>query len=302
MRNSHPAVTAMKTCDRFKTSFSAYIDQQLSPDGRAGVEEHIRTCPACSRELSELQRAHEALLLLGRPLRPRPVLAAVRARIRQDEERRRRARWLWLPAPVAGAALAGLLAFSFMRPGSFQPAGEIAGSGRESGGPAVVAPANTSAPVAVQPDSAAAALPEAGAEIRRPAPPKRPAVRIAHSPVRLRARAVKSIAPAPAAAGPVLESPADLLPDAAATGVEQSVMVVASRPAVNYCAVAHDPVSGAQISEVSVRRTYAADGSVRAYVVLHFPPPDDVENNDSENSIPNSRSGSRPAADPGNRV
>lgn len=298
MRHSHPAATAMKTCDTFKTSFSAYIDQQLSPDDRAGVEEHIRTCPACSRELSELQRAHEALLLLGRPLKPRPALAAVRARIRQDEERRRRARWLWLPAPVAGAALAGLLAFSFVRPGSLPPADETADDGR----PAVVAPSNTSAPVAVQPDSAAAALPKAVAEIRRPAPAKRPAVRIAQSPVRPRARAVRFIAPAPVAAAPVLESPADLLPDAAATEVEQSVMVVASRSAVNYCAVAHDPVSGAQVSEVSVRRTYAADGSVRAHIVLHFPPPDDVENNDTENSIPNNRPGSRPVADPGNRV
>ncbi len=302
MRHSHPAATAMKTCDTFKTSFSAYIDQQLSLDDRAGVEEHIRTCPACARELSELQRAHEALLLLGNPLKPRPALAAVRARIRQDEERRRRARWLWLPAPVAGAALAGLLAFSFLRPGSLQPDGEVADSGLESGRTAVVAPSNTPAPVAVQPDSAAAAIPKAVAEIRRPAPAKRPAVRIAQSPVRPRARAVRFIAPAPVAAAPVLESPADLLPDAAATEVEQSVMVVASRSAVNYCAVAHDPVSGAQVSEVSVRRTYAADGSVRAHIVLHFPPPDDVENNDTENSIPNNRPGSRPVADPGNRV
>lgn len=297
MRHAHPAAEAMKTCDSFKTSFSAYIDQQLFPDDRAEVEEHIRTCPACFRELSELQRTHEALLLLGRPLKPRPALAAVRARIRQDEQRRRRARWLWLPAPIAGAALAGLLAFSFVRPVSFQPAGEIADAGRESADPAVVAPENPSVPAAVQPDSAAAALPKAAADIARPAPAKRPAVRIAQSPVRPHARAVKSIAPAP-----VLESPADLLPDAAAAGVEQSVMVVASRPAVNYCAVAHDPVSGAQVSEVSVRRTYAADGSVRAHIVLHFPPPDDVENNDTENSIPNNRPGSRPAADPGNRV
>lgn len=297
MRHSHPAATAMKTCDRFKTSFSAYIDQQLSKDDRAGVEEHIRACPACARELSELQRAHEALLLLGRPLKPRPALAAVRARIRQDEERRRRARWLWLPAPVAGAALAGLLAFSFVRQGSFQPQGEVADAGRESGRPAVVAPSNTSAPAAVQPDFAPPAPAKSAAVVRPPAPAKRPAVRLAHRPARPHVRVVNPVAPAPAA-----PTPADLLPDAAASEVQQSVMVVASRPSVNYCAVAHDPVSGAQVSEVSVRRTYAADGSVRAHIVLHFPPPDDVENNDTENSIPNNRPGSRPAADPGSRV
>ena len=68
-------------------------------------------------------------------------------------------------------------------------------------------------PAAIQPDSAAAALPSRRGHR---APAKRPAVRIAQSPVRPSCSRGEIRAPAP-----VLESPADLLPDAAAAGVEQ---------------------------------------------------------------------------------
>lgn len=256
----------MKTCDRFTAKFSEYLDERLSITERADLEAHVRSCASCAEDLRGLRRAHDALLVLGTPLTCRPALASVRERIRQDRERAVRNRWLWAPVPVAGAALAGLLAVSFVWRGPLkQPVAPVPESATASR-PAVVASVTPSPGPAVERAAEDSASPPRRVRFRRP--------HFGRAAEHLARRAAPPSA-LPAAAARV----------APVADVAERVMVVTSRPALNYCAVAHDPVSGAQVSEVSVRRTYGPDGSVRANIVLHFPDPDNVEKNDADKSI-----------------
>ena len=43
------------TCDVIKDSLPLYVDEVLSKDSNALVEEHLKECPHCSHILSELR-------------------------------------------------------------------------------------------------------------------------------------------------------------------------------------------------------------------------------------------------------
>ncbi|BCW99224.1 MAG: hypothetical protein KatS3mg024_2051 [Armatimonadota bacterium] len=261
----------MYRCRRYIDQFSDYIDGELTSAERDELSRHLAECGACAREFEGFRRAHEALCVLARPVQGRPVLASVRARIRQEEERRRRLLWRWLPAPaLAAAALA--VAVILLRnavpvpqdvavapppasvtapaPLPAQPAVEVA---REQ--PARPSPA-LAPTVTHKPDR-----PPQMRDMRAPARPRpAPLVRVA--------KTAPTVAPALAPVAPAVRPE----PDVRAVPVEPKIVVVAYRPPANYCAHFTDPVSGAGIAEVSVNSTYAPDGTVRsAKVVLHFP-------------------------------
>jgi anti-sigma factor RsiW len=52
---------------------SDYLDDDLSPDERERVEEHVGICPHCTRVLRTLRRTLESLMDL--PVEPHPSVA-----------------------------------------------------------------------------------------------------------------------------------------------------------------------------------------------------------------------------------
>lgn len=50
-----------KDCQSIRTNLSAYLDQELTPERLARVEEHLRHCPTCPQELDDLEIARRAL-------------------------------------------------------------------------------------------------------------------------------------------------------------------------------------------------------------------------------------------------
>jgi len=83
-----------------------YIRQELAPEQRQAVEEHLQVCEACRAYVEEV-RALEHLLAEAPRVNPPPSL---RANILQQTvyaSRRRRLTWRWFPALVP--VLAGLL-------------------------------------------------------------------------------------------------------------------------------------------------------------------------------------------------
>lgn len=93
------------------TELIAYLTETLSPQERAGIEEHLAACADCRRErdgfatvLADLRRSL--------PTAPEPHWGRWRAELRGRLEARQR-RWPWLrPLPMAlsAALAAGLLA------------------------------------------------------------------------------------------------------------------------------------------------------------------------------------------------
>lgn len=49
----------MSPCD--EQHLGAYFDDELAPEGRQRVEEHLRDCPACARQLETLRDASRVL-------------------------------------------------------------------------------------------------------------------------------------------------------------------------------------------------------------------------------------------------
>jgi anti-sigma factor RsiW len=62
---------------------SDYLDEELSPEERRRVEEHVGICPHCRRVLRTLRRTLESLMEL--PAEPRPRVAdGVIERLRRE--------------------------------------------------------------------------------------------------------------------------------------------------------------------------------------------------------------------------
>jgi hypothetical protein len=260
----------MDRCGRYIEKFSDYIDGGLTPAGREELARHLGECAACAREFEGFRRAHEVLCVLARPAQGRPVLAAVRARIRQEEERRKRLWWRWVPAPALAAA--GLAAaFIFLRDVP-RTAVDVAVQPPPAVAPA--APPALPAQPAVDRGRELAELPaKAASPVVSPALGRSSAAR--DVPVRVRPRPVPAArtARAPEAAQAAPASPAVAVAvETEGAPAGPKIVVVAYRPPANYCAHFTDPVSGEDIAEVSVNSTYAPDGTVRsARVVMHLP-------------------------------
>ncbi len=292
----------MKDCEIWQNRFSEYIDGQLSESERDAVARHLSECENCSQEFGRFRAAHEALLLLAEPVQGRPVLSAVRARIRQDQDRRRKSRWVWVPAPVLAAC--GLALFAVYGPGISpdQPEGtpEIAQSIPHP--PVPMVSEGTGAAATGEPKPSALAAPPA---VSGPGN-----VRTADAPDVLRTedRPVRMAKAAPAgrvarvhsaavsrnvttSAGSPGRLPGTEVGTARASepAGQPKIMVVAYRPRANYCASLENPETGESLAEVSVNSTYAADGTVRrASVVLHFPPVRKAAGSDGDQDSPSS--------------
>lgn len=107
-------------CREVQHRLPDYARKMLPDRETNAVEEHLRTCSSCQRELKELQRVVQTLK--SREESPAPahywsnLLPRIHARI---EERQRR--WLpsWIPRLVYPVAAAALLLVVMMRVGTF---------------------------------------------------------------------------------------------------------------------------------------------------------------------------------------
>jgi anti-sigma factor RsiW len=60
----------MREHDWTHAHLSEYLDEDLSPEERRRVEEHVSMCPQCRRVLATLRRTVESLMGLGEEARP----------------------------------------------------------------------------------------------------------------------------------------------------------------------------------------------------------------------------------------
>lgn len=51
-------------CDEFKPLITGYLDDELPPEERALLEDHLADCEACARELAQLTRLKEELSMM----------------------------------------------------------------------------------------------------------------------------------------------------------------------------------------------------------------------------------------------
>lgn len=102
-------------CDELKVELSAWIDGELSADGRARVAEHLRTCRECSEHVRRLQDTSSLVRALPAPSAPASITEAamrhVSAMTRQGASPRphRRFSFAWA-VPALSAGLVGLAA------------------------------------------------------------------------------------------------------------------------------------------------------------------------------------------------
>ena len=73
----------MREHDWTHARLSQYLDQELSPDERERLEEHVSVCPQCRRVLATLRRTVEGLMRLGQEPRP-GVAEGVIQRLRSE--------------------------------------------------------------------------------------------------------------------------------------------------------------------------------------------------------------------------
>ncbi len=60
----------MREHDWTHARLSEYLDEELSPEERERLEEHVSMCPQCRRVLATLRRTVEGLMGLGPEPRP----------------------------------------------------------------------------------------------------------------------------------------------------------------------------------------------------------------------------------------
>ncbi len=123
-------------CRRVGENLSAYLDGELQGEARRAVEEHLKGCAACRKELADLEATWQLLDDLEAPIVPRNFQTQVVARAAAEaaESPWRRA-WgrSWVRTALAGAAAAGAAALflaglchAARPPGDLPTAAEVA--------------------------------------------------------------------------------------------------------------------------------------------------------------------------------
>ena len=78
----------MKTCKDIKNSLPLYLDDSLSDTDKKAVEEHLKTCPNCTKTITQLSKT-ETLVNSLTDVNPPPWLKyRIMARVREEAERK----------------------------------------------------------------------------------------------------------------------------------------------------------------------------------------------------------------------
>jgi anti-sigma factor RsiW len=127
----------MLDCREVLGSLGRFVDDELSPQEAAAIEDHLRDCPACQRELKSLRLLSASLEASSPPPVPAGLLGDVMQAVRDETPvPRLGVLEFWKPWPTAmrlaaaGAAAAacivGLLLASAAVPSRSQGRGEMA--------------------------------------------------------------------------------------------------------------------------------------------------------------------------------
>ena len=73
-------------CSQIRKMISPYVDDELSPDEKKIFTSHIQECPACRKELEEIQSVHELFASAERLLCPLGFATRVMANLEETEE------------------------------------------------------------------------------------------------------------------------------------------------------------------------------------------------------------------------
>ena len=71
-------------CENLQLNLSVYLDDILTIEERATVDEHLARCPLCRQKLADFQALRLDLRVLARPELPNELLVAVRSRVAQE--------------------------------------------------------------------------------------------------------------------------------------------------------------------------------------------------------------------------
>jgi hypothetical protein len=102
-------------CSKVSYLLSEYVDDQLDPEGKKLVEQHLASCERCTAELGSLQAYLRTMAAVEKIRAPQGFLAAVHERIEEPSMFERITRWLFhplrvkLPMELGGIALTALL-------------------------------------------------------------------------------------------------------------------------------------------------------------------------------------------------
>jgi hypothetical protein len=110
----------MMDCSEIRTLLSEYLDDALDENAKARVDEHLRTCPACQKELDSLKAFVKGIGSLESVKAPADFLDQLHKRL----ERRSRISEVWerlfyplrvkIPLQLAGAAVMAIIIFSIL--------------------------------------------------------------------------------------------------------------------------------------------------------------------------------------------
>ena len=110
------------SCEEIQNTLSAYLDGDISPDGRVLTEAHLAECPVCRTHLEETRTMLRALSMTARPVAPPDLAASISAALMAERTARRTQSpvslrenfWQWIEMrlmPYTVGALASTLLF-----------------------------------------------------------------------------------------------------------------------------------------------------------------------------------------------
>ena len=113
------------SCQETQQSLSLYVDDQLALPVRAACDEHLRECPVCRAELSQIRTVTRGLATLARPVPPSNLAASITYALSIEAAAQKRqpslpfsirsARWLKPRlVPYTVGSLASVLLFAVM--------------------------------------------------------------------------------------------------------------------------------------------------------------------------------------------
>lgn len=71
-------------CENIQFNLSVYLDDTLTSQERAAVDEHLARCPLCRQKAADYQALRQQLRILERPQLPADLLVSMRARVGQE--------------------------------------------------------------------------------------------------------------------------------------------------------------------------------------------------------------------------
>ena len=71
-------------CDNLQFNLSIYLDNILTDEERAALDEHLARCPLCRQKLSDFQALRRDLRMMPRPVLSNDLLNSVRTRVAQE--------------------------------------------------------------------------------------------------------------------------------------------------------------------------------------------------------------------------